>query len=357
MSVVVLNVYYLLCYAWEMWEEGQLVDVSGESFHFLSQLFVRVLNSGVAHLIKRGLDRNYLREEDELLAPRGKFDLSVTVKRMLMLRSRIQCVYDTFSHDIAYNQIIKATLKLAAQCKQLDEKLRAESAALYRRLREVTYIDLSAADFGRLPVHRNRFYSFLIHVCRIVYDSLLIDQKRGDSVFRDFLRNENAMARLFERFVRRFYQRELNRREPNEYHVTATKMDWVEVSADPDDDVKFLPEMKTDVTIRSRTRTVVIDTKYYRECLQISQYGKATVHSDNLYQMFAYLKNFQKREPDGPTVEGILLYPVVGEPRDLHFRIHGHPLVVATLNLDQHWKGIERRLLQLINNPVKASLI
>jgi 5-methylcytosine-specific restriction enzyme subunit McrC len=50
----------------------------------------------------------------------------------------------------------------------------------------------------------------------------------------------------------------------------------------------LLPTMETDITLRSGTRTVVIEAKYYRETLT-RRYGKETLHSDNLYQLFAYL--------------------------------------------------------------------
>jgi 5-methylcytosine-specific restriction enzyme subunit McrC len=46
--------------------------------------------------------------------------------------------------------------------------------------------------------------------------------------------------------------------------------------------------MKTDITLRSSTRTVVIEAKYYRETLT-RRYSKETLRSDNLYQLFAYL--------------------------------------------------------------------
>jgi 5-methylcytosine-specific restriction enzyme subunit McrC len=208
-KVPIHNVYYLLCYAWEMWKEGQLVNVSNETFRSLPELFVRVLNSGVAHLLRSGLDRNYLREEDELRSPRGKFDFSLTVKRTLMIRSRIQCVYDEFSHNVLHNQIIKTTLGRAARWAQLDKGLGGESAQLYRRLHEISEIELAPSTFNRVAIHRNnRFCAFLVEVCRMLYHSFLVDPTTGESVFRDFLRDETAMGKLFERFVRNFYQRE-----------------------------------------------------------------------------------------------------------------------------------------------------
>lgn len=188
MKIPILNVYYLLCYAWNMLEEGKVIDISHESFRSLPDLFARVLQTGVAHLLRRGLDRGYLREEDELRSPQGKFDLSATAKRTLLKRSRIHCVYDTFSHDVLHNQIVKATLRRLARCEELERSLRNEGVRLYRRLHGISDIELSSSIFDRVVVHRNnRFYAFLVEVCRIIFQSLLIDPATGQSKFRDFL--------------------------------------------------------------------------------------------------------------------------------------------------------------------------
>ena len=59
-----------------------------------------------------------------------------------------------------------------------------------------------------------------------------------------------------------------------------------------------LPEMRTDVTLRRGGRTLIIDAKYYGQSMQVGQWGKATVHSGNLYQVLTYVKN-DDRDRDG----------------------------------------------------------
>ena len=39
MKIPILNIYYLLCYAWDRLREGQIVDVSALDSHDLSNLF------------------------------------------------------------------------------------------------------------------------------------------------------------------------------------------------------------------------------------------------------------------------------------------------------------------------------
>lgn len=77
--------------------------------------------------------------------------------------------------------------------------------------------------------------------------------------------------------------------------------------------------METDVTLRSASRTLVIEAKYYRETLSSGQYGKKTLHSHNLYQLFAYLKNLEANGGLDRSAEGIILYPCVARNLNLSF--------------------------------------
>ena len=64
-----------------------------------------------------------------------------------------------------------------------------------------------------------------------------------------------------------------------------------------------------------------MDAKYYRESLGGRYGGK--LHSNNLYQLLAYLRNREATEPPGPKHEGVLLYPVVDAPLAADVRLEG----------------------------------
>lgn len=347
MTIPVQNIYYLLCYAWDSLDEGQVVSVSQDDCKTLAELFARVLDGGVTHLLKRGLDRDYITEEEDTSSLRGKLDVSTTIKRNLLRQSRVHCVIDSLSYDVTHNRIIKATLRSLVRCKDLDRDLRDRLLRLYRRLHEVSDIDLSAKVFGSVRLHRNNaYYGFLLKVCRLVHDNLLINEDTGESQFRDFLRNEKQMAALFEKFVRNFY-----RHEQSTYRVKSEKFGWQQVEA-TQNDMQYLPGMRTDVSLDSPTRKIVIDTKYYVNCLQ-SYYDQSSIHSGNLYQLFAYLKNLQI--DDARPIEGVLLYPTVGKSLSLRYRIQGHTLRIMTVDLNADWQEIRKRLLGLLE-PVPSKM-
>ena len=54
--------------------------------------------------------------------------------------------------------------------------------------------------------------------------------------------------------------------------------------------VRFLPVMQTDTLLKYRDQVLIIDTKYYEKILR-DHYDKAILHSENLYQIFTYVKN------------------------------------------------------------------
>jgi 5-methylcytosine-specific restriction enzyme subunit McrC len=339
MKIPIQNIYYLLVYAWDSLEEADLLQIEPEQSTDLLDLFANVLSSGVAHILRRGLDRGYLLHEEAIPGIRGKLQVSETAKRALRRSGRAFCVFDEQSYDISSNRIIKASLKKLLQAKELSETNRALVSEVYWRLHEISDIELSNEHFRLIQLHRNNaFYVFLLDVCSIIHNNLLPDDRSGDMVFRDFVRNEGDLAALFEQFVGNFLAREQNR-----YRVSSSQLKWNatgEAAA-----LEFLPVMQTDIVLTSPDRKIVIDTKFYSEALQRSQF-KETVRSGHLYQIYAYLRNIHVSS--GMSLEGMLLYPTVERTIELKYVVDGYPISIRTVNLDQPWQNLRRDLLELV---------
>ena len=112
-----------------------------------------------------------------------------------------------------------------------------------------------------------------------------------------------------------------------------------------------MPAMQTDISLISKERKIVIDTKYYQEALTMNQYSNLKFHSANLYQLYAYLKNLEHFTESNVNVNasGILLYPTTTIELDETFLIDNHYISVCTVNLATGWKQIEGRLMSLLN--------
>ena len=70
-------------------------------------------------------------------------------------------------------------------------------------MRPVDRVNVTSAIFRRVHLHRNnRYYRFLMNVCELLHDARLPEQKDGKVRFRDFIRDERTLPRLFENFVK-----------------------------------------------------------------------------------------------------------------------------------------------------------
>jgi 5-methylcytosine-specific restriction enzyme subunit McrC len=343
MAIPVQNIYYLLSYAWDQFAPRQIGRVASEPFPDALHLFASMLDYGVRALHQRGLETGYITVQDATSAPRGRIVMSQTIRLVATQPARVHCAYDELSHDVLTNQILKATLGRILDTDELDRNLRGRVRQTHRLLGQVSSIDLDPRKFHQVQLHRNnRLYAFLMNVCRFLYDSLQPVEYAGIYQFQDVLREPERMRRIFEKFVRNFYYH--NQRE---FSVGKQRMEW---RGQPvgDSDLDLVPQMETDVTLRSRDRVIVIECKY-TESMYDRGYFAGKFRSPHLYQLLAYLRN------TGEDTEGILLYPTTGVWIDQTYVLQDHRLRIATLDLDRAWQDIRRTMLELVQTGARRS--
>ena len=109
---------------------------------------------------------------------------------------------------------------------------------------------------------------------------------------------------------------------------------------------EFLPVMQTDITLRYENRVLIIDAKYYTRTMQ-EQFDKYTIHSQNLYQIFTYVKNMDKQSTG--KVSGMLLYAKTEEQitPNADFFMDGNQISVKTLDLNQEFEKIKEQLEEI----------
>jgi len=232
----------------------------------------------------------------------------------------------------------------------IDAGLRDQLRNTYGNLSGIDIVQVTDALFRRVQLHRNnRYYAFLLFVCRLVHSLKLPEpDKSGGNRFNELLSDEKEMGKVFESFLRNFY-----RAKQNEFtQVGSVHLNW-NVEPAGSGDLTLLPEMRTDVTLRNAARTIIVDAKYYKDALQ-EYFGAKKAHSDNLYQLLAYLRA-ESASTKLVRPEGILIYPVGDSEVDELYVIDGYPIRLYTLNLNQSWKEIESDLLRLLNPPAIAA--
>ena len=340
-AIPIKNLYYLLCYAWDQLEQAALIDVSGAPTTELVDLLAAVLCDGIRHLSRRGLEQGYQYYEEELSGVRGRIDLSSSSGQIALVRGNAICRYDDLTVNTLANQLIKSTLRAISRVTTLDQGLRKRVRSYHRGFRDVQEVQISEALFQLVQIHaNNRFYRFLLNVCELVFSSLLVDQSSGEYRFRDFIRDERRMPRLFQKFLFNFAKRECK-----QWTTQIEQIKW-KATSETDVGISLLPRMETDISLTQQHRHMIVDAKFYRETLS-SYYDSEKVHSANLYQMISYLLN---REPhDDVNVSGMLLYPQVDRKLRERYNILGCEVAICTMDLSQPWKCIDSELRELFS--------
>lgn len=331
------NIYHMLAYAFQTLQRQDYRDIAAEEFDNTADLLAEILARGVSLQLKRGLGREYVDREEALFSPRGKIELSESLKTRSILRRQLVCSYDEFSTDTRMNRILKATIVLLIRS-DIDKARKKALRRLLPYFADVDDVDLPGEDWHMHFDRNNQIYRMLMNVCWLVMKGLLQTQKDGSFRMVDFL-DEQCMSHLYEKFILEYY-----RREHPELSTGASYISWA--LDDGFDDM--LPAMHTDITLKRGRIVLIIDAKYYSHTMQ-QQFDKLSVHSGNLYQIFTYVKNKEAElvgTPEPHSVSGMLLYAKTDEDvqPDGVYQMSGNQISVQTLDLDQPFETICSKL-------------
>lgn len=122
----------------------------------------------------------------------------------------------------------------------------------------------------------------------------------------------------------------------------ATQIDWSINRKESTNNI--LPIMQTDIMLTLKERTLIIDTKYYSKSMQY-QFGKKSIHSNNLYQIYSYVMNHDVDHTG--KVDGMLLYAKTEEditPDGQTKFNDGNVIYYRSLDLNQDFKNIKKQL-------------
>lgn len=340
-SILIKNIYYMLSYAYQTLNEDGYSSVGTEDFDNIHDLFAAILIKGISTQIKRGLSRDYILEYDALSYPKGKVNFSESIKQQTMTVHRLSCQFDEFSKDILLNRILKTSMLLLLRHGDVKTKNRKALRSLLLYFSGVKEDNLRNINWSSVKYNRtNSGYRLLINICWLLHKGLLQTTDDGAVALSKFIVDEEILHRLFEKFVLEYYKK-----EHSEYSTTAAFINW---DLPEESEKLLLPMMKSDITLCSDIKTLIIDTKFYHSTLQHNQlYGSDSINSANLYQIYTYVKN---RDSDkSGNVSGVLLYAKTDEaltPNN-EYMIGGNRFGVKTLDLNCEWNMIKKQLDEL----------
>ena len=346
------NVWYLLLYSWDLAEWKGHWQNETETSPTLLALLARILAATVRDLLRAQLARSFVTHSETIRGIRGRIEMWASVRRLEFEAGRAHCSFPQLGVDTLRNRIIKYTLSRLANAERLDPEeradivqLRSEIRALVRALDGVELVPISTADFGKLQLGRSdRAYAVPLAICRLLHQLELPTESAGDHAIVALIEDELRMPQVYETFIRNFYRVHLS-----DHDVRSEKLLW------PNDlPSGFMPEMRTDVTITAsgpRARRIVVDAKFSTTTLATGPHGSAKFKSENLYQLYTYLRTQEHRGDAFRAAEGMLLYPTTAHVLTESVLVQGHRIQVATLPLSSPWTEIESRLIALVRAP------
>ena len=333
--IPIKNIYYMLSYAFQILNEQGYKKLATEEFDNAEDLCAAILIRGISHQLKRGLGREYIPETDAVSAIRGKIELAASLKKQSMIRNQMVCTYDEFSVNSPLNQIIKSTVMLLLKA-DVSKARKKEFRKLMVFFADVSLVDVRSIIWSVNYNRNNQTYRLLISICYLVVKGLLQSPGDGSVRMMDFL-DEQRMCRLYEKFILEYYKKHYP-----QIRVAPSQIDWA-----LDDGIgAMLPTMQSDITLSHQSgeteKTLIIDAKYYAHTTQV-QYDVHTLHSNNLYQIFTYVKN---RAAKGGEVAGMLLYAKTDEEiyPDNEYKMSGNKVTVRTLDLNCDFEDIAVQL-------------
>ena len=325
------NIYHMLAYAFQILREQGYASCSTEEFENAADLLSAILIRGVAVQIKRGLMCTYNEKTEPLSCLRGKIDITESMKQQAVIRQQLVCNYAEFSVDSYMNRILKTTIQLLLRY-DIPKARKKDLRNILLYFKDVGTIDIHNINWGFRFNRNNQSYQMLMSVCYLIIKGLLQTTADGSVKLMQFL-DEQRMCRLYEKFILEYY-----RKHYPQIRTAASQISWA-----LDDGIStMLPTMQSDIVLTFGNKTLIIDAKYYGHSTQ-KQYDVNTIYSNNLYQIFTYVKN---KAVLGGEVSGLLLYAKTDEviqPNNTYL-MSGNRISVKTLDLNCEFSEIANQL-------------
>ncbi|MCB2205032.1 McrC family protein [bacterium] len=237
------------------------------------------------HLVRRGIIRDYLLEEDALPVLRGSLDMQKQYRKRFGALDLLHCRYDEYSPLIADNLLVLAGLELCAKLipPRAIQPRHRRLHAIFSELCDIRWVDPSIAD-EEFQYHRqNRHYRSAHGYARMLLRGIGVEDVFTRASLRSysFLLDMNA---IFQGFVERFLQQmffgstvRVRTQESRAMHIV-----W--------DEGKGRKRIRPDIVLRDTavpSRWLVADSKYKR----LDTYD---VSNSDLYQLFLYSYAYDK---------------------------------------------------------------
>ncbi|MFO0710809.1 MAG: McrC family protein [Sandaracinus sp.] len=272
----------------------------------LGELLAAIFAERLLDQLRRGPDRGYVTERENLTALRGRLLVRQHLVHNAVHRERFFCEHDQFVEDTALNRVLRGT------CEVLSDRVRTASTLdaldhCLRGLADVTSVPLSSELLGQVVITRqNERFGPLFQFCKMLIEGTSPTTRGGARETFSLLYDMNA---VFERFVVGFLAEEVLRRTPGwKLHPKSRGHRRHLVRAED----RGLLRLEPDILLHGPgDEVMVVDTKWKR--LVASREDRSVSRAD-LYQLYAYSQRYGARR-------SVLLYPQVRDAQERTFDV------------------------------------
>ena len=337
-AIPIANLLRIAFYAGDLLEELDECEITRDDGASFDDVLAAMLARAAGRIRLRGFERGYRTDEEVTARPRGRMLLGTSIATGRLVQRRIHCSFDDFVADTPHNRLLKVSARMLVDRGNPGphhDSLRA----LVREMRDVGDVPLSRPLVRSLPRSpAARRYRVVRFIARLLLDAGQPDASLGDDWARRLLRDEVRMRRVFESFVRRFG----HVHAPPGVRVGRRVLTW------SDRPHPLVGGLETDVTVRGRGWTRIIECKYTAAATARGSFGRVIFRPDHLRQLYAYLARTRDSGGKAKRLRGVLLYPAVDTGSRESIDLGGFPVEIIRLSLDRHWSEIRRDLTSLL---------
>ena len=337
----VKNIYYMLCYSFigERLNEKEEAQLSDEAFSNIYNLFSLLLCLILKKQVKKGLYKEYIYTTDEIRTIKGKINISETINNNSLRKKKITCDLDEYSENCLLNKVIKTTLLYLLKSNKIGIQTKDSLKKLLNYYSNVDTIEINLIKWDRIQYNRNNLtYKYVIDLCRLILNELVVSDKNGKNKFKEFL-DDSAISSIYEKFVRAYFRKHFPEFNASSKRIYITN-----------ENIPYIPTMKTDINLEYKGRKLIIDTKFYNQILKENSYGCKTLSNAHLNQIYVYVDSYDPLKEG--NVSGMLLYAqTVHEPLvSVDFKMNNHNIHIRTLDMNKDWNDIKESLNNIGNN-------
>ncbi|ASM24340.1 McrC family protein [Serratia marcescens] len=260
----------------------------------LMDVFIQQFVDSVQQIVRQGLKRDYLHQQDNLPWMKGKLRVSAQLSKNCVRRDRFQVEFDDYSAERLENRILKTAIdKIRRQISNPQLLLQVNSLQVH--FEDIAPVGDARIAFDQVHLDRHmRHYELALAWARLILMGQSPHCMQGDANAISLL---FPMEAVFESFVTAW----MRHRYDDNWHVEAQVDSHTLVRLNGNGLFKLRPDIHLRPRGENWEQTMICDVKW-----KMVDSGKATLEQSqaDLYQMLAYGVNYQEGIGDM-----LLIYP------------------------------------------------